>query len=205
MSVATSFAALTLASALLTITPGMDTALIIRTATAVGRKEAIKATLGCHTGCLLWGIAASLGLGALVSVSEMAFDVVKYAGAAYLLWLGVKMLLSPKRTLMTDIQRTEEHNWYLKGMTGNLLNPKIGIFYVSLPAQVLPEGQSLAIWTFGLAIVHVIIAFPWALIIIHAIQSLSRYLQRPSFLRWMDRVTGSLFVLFALKLATSRR
>ena len=206
MTLNASLAALALASALLTITPGMDTALVMRTATAVGRKQAIQTTLGCHVGCLLWGIAAALGLGALVSVSELAFNIVKYAGAAYLLWLGVRMLCKPKQALTVETEPdAKEQHWFIKGMTGNLLNPKIGIYYVSLPAQVLPAGQSLALWTLGLAVLHVVMSLPWMLVIIHAIQSISRYLRRPGFLKWMDRITGSLFVLFALKLATSKR
>lgn len=206
MSIADNLLAFTFAATLLTLTPGLDTALILRTATVEGKKQALQAVLGINAGCLLWGAAVAFGLGALIAVSELAFNVLKYCGAAYLCWLGLNMLLRPRSALSTtEAARKPGSNWFLKGMTGNVLNPKIGIFYVSFLPQFIPEGHSLIAWTFGLVSIHVVIGFIWSLILIAATQSLADVLQRAKVIKWMDRATGMIFVLFAARLALSKR
>ncbi len=76
------------AASLLTVTPGVDTAIVLRTATLEGRRQAVLAAAGICLGCLAWGVAVSLGLGALLQASELGYTLVKFAGAAYLIWLG---------------------------------------------------------------------------------------------------------------------
>ena len=88
MSIADNLLAFTFAATLLTLTPGLDTALVLRTATVEGKRQALQATLGINAGCLLWGAAVAFGLGALIAVSEVAFNLLKYCGAAYLLYLS---------------------------------------------------------------------------------------------------------------------
>lgn len=95
MSITDNLLAFTFAATLLTLTPGLDTALVLRTATVEGKRQALQAMLGINAGCLLWGAAVAFGLGALVAVSEVAFNLLKYCGAAYLAWLGLNMLLRP--------------------------------------------------------------------------------------------------------------
>ncbi|MGY4493945.1 threonine/homoserine/homoserine lactone efflux protein [Pseudomonas sp. TE3610] len=90
-------------------------------------------------------------------------------------------------------------------MMGNLLNPKIGIFYVSFLPQFIPQGQPLVAWTFGLVGIHVVIGLLWSMVLIGATQSLAGVLRRKQVIQWMDRATGMVFVLFAARLALSRR
>ncbi|MFJ4155612.1 LysE family translocator [Pseudomonas sp. NPDC089752] len=206
MSIADNLIAFTFAATLLTITPGLDTALILRTSTVEGRKQGIQAALGINAGCLLWGAAVAFGLGALIAVSELAYDILKYCGAGYLAWLGVNMLLRPRQSLgavQTDAR--PQANWFVKGMLGNLLNPKVGIFYVSFLPQFIPQGQPLVAWTFGLVGIHVALGLVWSMILIGATQSLAGVLRREKVIQWMDRATGLVFVLFAARLALSRR
>lgn len=206
MSIADNLLAFTFAATLLTLTPGLDTALILRTATVEGRQQAFRAALGINAGCFLWGAAVAFGLGALIAVSELAFNVLKYCGAAYLAWLGLNMLLHPRRSLSpleTDAKPTA--NWFLKGMMGNVLNPKIGIFYVSFLPQFIPQGHSLIAWTFGLVSIHVVLGLIWSLTLIRATQPLALVLRREKVIKWMDRTTGMIFVLFAARLAFSKR
>lgn len=206
MSIADNLIAFTLAATLLTLTPGLDTALILRTSTVEGRKQGVRAALGINAGCLLWGAAVAFGLGALIAVSTLAYDILKYCGAAYLAWLGVNMLLRPRQSLgavKTDTR--PQANWFLKGMLGNLLNPKVGIFYVSFLPQFIPQGQPLVAWTFGLVSIHVALGLLWSMILIGATQSLAGVLRREKVIQWMDRATGLVFVLFAARLALSRR
>lgn len=206
MSIADNLIAFTLAATLLTVTPGLDTALILRTSAVEGRKQGLRAALGINAGCLLWGAAVAFGLGALIAVSELAYDILKYCGAAYLAWLGMNMLLRPRQSLApAEAEGRPAANWFLKGMMGNLLNPKVGIFYVSFLPQFIPQGQPLIAWTFGLVGIHVLLGLIWAVGLISATQSMAGVLRKGKVIQWMDRVTGMVFVLFAARLALSRR
>lgn len=206
MSIAENLIAFTFAATLLTLTPGLDTALVLRTATVEGKRQALQATLGINAGCLVWGAAVAFGLGALIAVSEMAFNLLKYCGAAYLAWLGLNMLVCPRRSLApASADGKPGGNWFIKGMLGNVLNPKVGIFYVSFLPQFIPQGHSLIAWTFGLVSIHVLLGLLWSLVLIGATQSLSGFLRREKVIQWMDRTTGVIFLLFAAKLALSRR
>lgn len=206
MSIADNLLAFTFAATLLTLTPGLDTALVLRTATVEGKQQALRAALGINAGCLLWGAAVAFGLGALIAVSELAYDLLKYCGAAYLAWLGLNMLLRPRRSLApAETNGKPGGNWFLKGMLGNVLNPKVGIFYVSFLPQFIPQGQPLVPWTFGLVSIHVVLGLIWSLVLIGATQPLSGFLRQEKVIRWMDRTTGMIFVLFAARLAFSKR
>lgn len=206
MTLADSLLAFTLAATLLTITPGLDTALVLRTATVEGKRQAIQAALGINAGCLLWGAAVAFGLGALIMVSELAYTALKYCGAAYLCWLGLNMLLAPRSAMGAAKPPGQRGaNWFFKGLLGNVLNPKIGIFYVSFLPQFIPQGSPLVPWTFGLVAIHVVLGLAWSLLLIGATRPLSTFLQRARVMRWMDRTTGTLFLLFAARLAFSKR
>ncbi len=206
MSIADNLLAFTFAATLLTLTPGLDTALILRTATVEGRQQGLRAALGINAGCLLWGGAVAFGLGALLAVSALAYDILKYCGAAYLAWLGVNMLVRPRQSLGAVAgEGRGQANWFLKGMLGNLLNPKVGIFYVSFLPQFIPQGQPLVAWTFGLVGIHVALGLLWSMALIGATQSLAGVLRRGRVIQWMDRATGLVFVLFAARLALGRR
>jgi len=198
--------AFTLAATLLTVTPGLDTALILRTAAVEGRGQAWRAALGINVGCLLWGTAVAFGLGALLAVSELAYTLLKYCGAAYLCWLGLNLLLRPRTAIApTAGEGSTTANWFVKGMLGNVLNPKVGIFYVSFLPQFIPQGQPLIAWTFGLVAIHVVLGLLWSLTLIGATRSLGEVLRKGAVIRWLDRTTGVVFLLFAAKLALSRR
>lgn len=206
MPLADNLLAFTLAASLLTLTPGLDTALILRTAAVEGRAQAWRAALGINAGCLLWGAAVAFGLGALLAVSELAYTLLKYCGAAYLCWLGLNLLLRPRTALApTTGEGGTASSWFLKGLLGNVLNPKIGIFYVSFLPQFIPQGQPLITWTFGLVAIHVLLSLLWSLTLIGATRTLGETLRKAAVIRWLDRVTGVVFLLFAARLALIRR
>ena len=206
MTITDNLIAFIFAATLLTLTPGLDTAMVLRTATVEGKRQAFRAALGINAGCFLWGAAVAFGLGALIAVSEVAYATLKYCGAAYLAWLGLNMLLRPRCSISSsEGQRKVVQNWFSKGMLGNLLNPKIGIFYVSFLPQFIPPGAPLIAWTFGLVCIHIVIGLLWSALLIAATQPLSGVLRREKVIAWMDRCTGVIFVLFAARLALSRR
>ncbi|MFM2331328.1 MAG: hypothetical protein RIQ74_148 [Pseudomonadota bacterium] len=194
-----------IAITLLTLTPGLDTTLIIRTATIEGKVKAFQAALGINLGCIVWGIIVACGLGALLMTSDLAFNALKWMGAAYLTWLGFNLILKPRTQLAGLNESAATQNWFMKGLWGNLLNPKVGIFYISFLPQFIPHTASPVVWTMGLVLIHVLIGFIWSIFLIAAMQSIAAYLKQPKFIQYMDRITGSIFILFALKLALSKR
>ncbi|WP_434390999.1 LysE family translocator [Melittangium boletus] len=198
------------AAGVLTITPGVDTVMVLRTATLEGPRRAAFAALGIGLGCLVWGALVALGLGALLAASEVAFTGLKWAGAAYLVWLGIGLLRKPRTGLgVADPARaagaTGAGDWLRRGLFTNLLNPKVGVFYVTLLPQFVPEGVPVAGYTFLLAVLHVGLGLLWGLALIGAAVPLGRTLQRPAVVRGMDRLTGCVFIAFGARLALARR
>ncbi|MEB5696142.1 LysE family translocator [Klebsiella aerogenes] len=205
MTVNDSLFAFSLAALILTLTPGLDTALILRTACAEGGKKAFHAALGIDAGCFVWGALIALGLGALLAVSEMAYTVLKVCGAVYLSWLGLQLLIRPRSSFSDGNGNSSQGNWFIRGMLGNVLNPKMGIFYVSFLPQFIPAGHSPLIWTFILVSIHVAIGTIWSLTLILSTQFASAVLKKSHVVQMMDRATGGLFLCFAAKLAFSTR
>jgi len=208
VTIVQALSAYVVAAGLLTLTPGLDTALILRTAAVEGPKRAAFAALGINIGCLIWGAAVALGLGALLAASTLAFNVLKWAGAAYLVWLGLNLLLKPRdRFEVTDGAKLGggDLTWMRRGFLTNLLNPKVGVFYVSFLPQFLPAGVQAAPFIFLLAVIHVLIGSCWSATLIGATRPIAGVLQRAAVVRWLDRITGGVFVAFGVRLALERR
>jgi threonine/homoserine/homoserine lactone efflux protein len=105
-----------IAISILTITPGLDTTLIIRTATLEGKTKAFQAALGINLGCIVWGVIVACGLGALLMTSDLAFNALKWIGAIYLTWLGLNLLLKPRSQLASlNNSAVTTQNWFMKG------------------------------------------------------------------------------------------
>ncbi|MEN4566637.1 LysE family translocator [Pantoea agglomerans] len=193
---------------ILTLTPGFDTALVLRSAVAQGEKRASVTALGITLGCLVWGVAVGLGLGALLLASEMAYNLLRWLGAAWLLYLGLKLLLKPRQAAI-DSQQPALQQGYLacfsRGLLGNLLNPKVGIFYVSFLPQFIPAGASVALWCSLMALAHMLLGLIWNAVLIGGSHYFAGHLRKPRVLKVMDRLTGCVFIGFAAKLALSRR
>ncbi|MEX3013147.1 LysE family translocator [Acinetobacter baumannii] len=197
-----------IAITLLTLTPGLDTTLIIRTATLEGKSKAFQATLGISLGCIAWGIVVACGLGALLMASDLAFNILKWMGAAYLAWLGLNMILNlvvSSQIYKTIIQiALLQRIGLLKVSLATCSIQKL-VFLYFISSQFIPAQASAVTWVMGLVMIHVVIGVLWSSLLILAMQPLSRYLKQPKFVKYMDRITGSIFVLFALKLALSKR
>jgi threonine/homoserine/homoserine lactone efflux protein len=194
------------AASVLTITPGVDTAMVLRSTATEGGRSGVFAGLGIALGCLVWGAAVALGLGALLQVSEVAYTVVKWVGAGYLFWLGAHLLLQPRKALASTEDETRQSGFsaFRKGFLTNLLNPKVGVFYVTFLPQFVPQGSGIAAYTFFLASVHVGLTAAWFAVLIAATVPLGRWLRKPTVITTMDRLTGLIFIGFGLKLVTSK-
>ncbi|MFE8595552.1 LysE family translocator [Archangium violaceum] len=211
MTITQSLLTFLLAAGVLTITPGVDTVMVLRTATLEGPRRAVFAALGIGLGCLVWGAAVALGLGALLAASELAFTGLKWAGAAYLVWLGVGLIRKPRAVLALPEARGEAtvHEgamaWLRRGLFTNLLNPKVGVFYITLLPQFVPGGVHVASYTFLLAAIHVVLGLLWGVALIAASVPLGRTLSRPPVVKALDRLTGCVFIVFGARLALARR
>jgi threonine/homoserine/homoserine lactone efflux protein len=194
----------TAAAGLLTVTPGLDTVLVLRTAVAEGPRRALLAGAGICAGCLLWGLAVALGLGALFAVSTVAYEALRLAGAAYLLWLGAQLLLRPRTRIAIDAVAPKRGTGFGRGLLTNLLNPKVGLFYVGFLPQFVPGGVNVIAFSTLLAAIHAVEGLLWFGLLALATRPLSRWLAHPAAVRTLDRTTGGVFVLFGLKLASAR-
>jgi threonine/homoserine/homoserine lactone efflux protein len=208
MTVTEALLAFSVAAGLLTLTPGLDTALVLRTAASEGPKRATLAAVGVCIGTLGWGAIVAFGLGALLVASQLAYNVLKWAGAAYLVWLGLQLILQPRRKF--DLGGAvagprSSLGWLWKGALNNLLNPKAGVFYVSFLPQFIPEGVPAGPFAFGLACLHVVMGLAYFAVLIGATRPLQGILQRSAVVTWLDRLTGGVFLAFGVRLALDRR
>jgi threonine/homoserine/homoserine lactone efflux protein len=200
-----SLVAFTLAAALLTITPSLDTALVLRTAAAEGPKRALAAAAGICLGCLAWGGLVALGLGMLLQASELAYLALKWVGAGYLLYIGLQMILVPRdEEAGSEAVAPAKANWFLRGLLTNLLNPKVGIFYVSFLPQFIPAGAGVAATTLLLASIHAGLGLVWFGLLVGATRPIARALRNGRLVRGLDRATGGVLLFFGLRLALSR-
>jgi len=206
VTVETALVAYVAAAALLTLTPGLDTAIVLRTAAVEGALQAAQAALGVVCGCLAWGAAVALGLGVLLAVSSLAYLALKWVGAAYLASLGIRLILRPRSTFDLAATATARGGaWWLRGLLTNLLNPKVGVFYVSFLPQFVPAQVAAGPFVFLLAAIHAVLGLAWFAALIAATSPLKRWLQRAAVVRWLDRLTGVVFLGFGLRLALDRR
>lgn len=205
-----SIAAFSAAAALLTITPGLDTALVLRTATLEGWWRAALAASGIIVGVLVWGVIVGLGLGVLLLTSALAFSVLKWIGALYLVALGLRLILQPRDTDpgaegAACLRSEPASSAWLRGLLSNLLNPKVGLFYVSFLPQFIPQGVSAGSFSVLLAAIHAALSVIWFAVLIAATAPIAKAMRRPGVLRWLDRAIGGLFVSFGVRLALSTR
>jgi threonine/homoserine/homoserine lactone efflux protein len=200
-----------LLGALLTITPGLDTALVLRSAITMGRAPAFATALGINVGALIWGAAAAVGVSALLTASETGYLILRITGAAYMLYLGARMFIGALRSKTTaDVKvgaaKTPSiWNTFGRGLLTNLLNPKIGAFYVAVLPQFIPTGTSPLGVGLLLVLVHDLEGLIWFTAIITAAQALRGFLSRRKVQRAVDGGTGAVLVGFGLKLGLSPR
>ncbi|MEU6973130.1 LysE family translocator [Kitasatospora aureofaciens] len=204
MEMTTALWSFALVVGLLTLTPGLDTALILRTSALGRRRQAWGVVLGIQTGTLVWGTLTSAGVTALLTASQVAYEVLRWAGAAYLVWMGVGMLRKRGTEAAAEQEESVEggfgHGWR-RGTLTNLLNPKVGVFYVAVLPQFIPAGAPHFAAGVALTCVHVVEGVLWSTVLVGFARVLRGWLRRPAARRVMDRVTGAVVVGFGLKLA----
>ena len=196
-------------AALLTIVPGVDTSLVLRSAFTRSRGYAWATALGILTGTIVWGVAAAVGATAILAASEVAYRIVSLAGAVYLAGLGVWFVLRsfkriPDEQALPTPSGGIGHGWAM-GLMTNLLNPKVGVFYLATIPQFLPSGVSPLVMGVVLAGVHNLLGLVWFGAIIGAGTALAPVPRSAAFVRWLDRVTGGVLLFFGARLLWDAR
>jgi RhtB (resistance to homoserine/threonine) family protein len=194
---------------LLIITPGQDTFFILGRSLSGGRSAGIAAALGISTGTVVHTFAAALGLSALLATSPYAFMAVKFAGAAYLIFIGVRALLT-RATLPGDETASADErrrSAFRQGVLTNLLNPKVALFFLALMPQFIEASSTQKVGAFlVLGLTFVTLGVIWVVMLAVAAAKLrGAFLRRPSMANVLNKIAGTLFVALGLKLATSRQ
>ena len=196
-------------AAALTVTPGLDTALVLRSAMSGRRREAAATGGGIVAGLFVWGAAAAAGISALLTASQAAYDVVRYAGAGWLVWFGGRLLWRALRPAppADPAAPSSRSAWRAVrlGLVTNLLNPKVGVFYLALLPPFEPPGADPLAVGLLLAAVHAVLSLAWFTLLIGLAGVLGRRLRNPRTVRAIDGVTGATLVGFGVRLAAAGR
>jgi threonine/homoserine/homoserine lactone efflux protein len=210
-------------AAIVNVTPGLDTMLVLRTSISGGRTAGIVGGLGVSTGCLAWGVAAAAGISELLAASHLAYEVVRVVGAVYLTWLGCRALWQSRRSgreagsgragggkadreisagagKVVPVRLAA----FRSGLGTNLLNPKAGVFYMSLLPQFIPRGAPLFGSAMLLTLIDVTELLIWFCILSSAASALTLRISRASFRRRMEQISGLVFIGFAVSLVVDR-
>jgi threonine/homoserine/homoserine lactone efflux protein len=194
---------------LVTLVPGIDTALVLRATVTQGRRPAFATATGICCGVLVWGAAAAVGVSALLTASEAAYTALRLVGAAYMLWLGGRLLwglrgaTAPPPAAGGPPPEGLLRSWR-RGFTSNVLNPKIGAFYVAVLPQFLPEGVPHLAMGLLLALVHNLEGMAWFSLLILGAHGLRSRLAGRRAQRVTEGVTGTALVGFGVELGLAR-
>jgi threonine/homoserine/homoserine lactone efflux protein len=197
-------AAFLLVAVVVIVTPGQDTALTIRNTLAGARRAGIATAAGVASGQLVWTLATSVGLAAVIAASEPLFRALKLAGAAYLVLLGLQTLRDAwrGRRHAARTRDVESSRAFRQGLLSNLGNPKMAVFFTSLLPQF--GGRSfLALLALG--VVFCSMTFAWLSAYAAAVTRARSVLERARVRRVLDALTGAVLVALGLKLAAERR
>ena len=190
---------------LLNLTPGPDVLYIVTSALRSGARAGAVAALGIVSGCFVHVFAAAVGVSALLATSASAFTALKWIGAAYLLWMGVRLLRSKAAPLELNAGTSEVNLWrvYRRGFLTNVLNPKVALFFLAfLPQFIAPDAadKTLAFLALGLLFsvnaLPVTLGYAWL-----SAWAARRVVRVRRAMHWMDRASGLLFIGFGVRLA----
>ena len=202
------YALFILCGILLNLTPGQDTVYILGRSLSAGRGAGIASAFGVTAGTLIHTVAAAAGLSVVLAASPLAFTMVKHGGAAYLIYLGAKLLFvrSPPLDLKTEPAPGGARAAFTQGVLTNVLNPKVALFFLAfLPQFIAPESPSKTLAFLVLGATFITTGTIWGLVLACAAGTRrTLFVRRPGLRTGMDRAIGAMFVLLGARLAWSR-
>jgi threonine/homoserine/homoserine lactone efflux protein len=196
-------------AAVIVVVPGPDMALVLRNGLRGGRHAALATALGINAGLVVWALAAALGIAALLHASATAFTLLKLAGALYLAWLGLRLLVDSFRGRQREGGAPgppiAPRAAFRQGLLTNLANPKVAVVYTTLIPQFVSPGPGAGARTALLAATFVLMGLAWLTAYALAVAAVGRAFARPAVRAWIERVTGAVLVALGVRLALERR
>ena len=202
--------AFVLTGLLLNLTPGQDTIFILGRSAAHGTRAGIASAFGISAGLVVHTLLAALGLSAVLATSAAAFEAIKWLGAAYLVFLGIRMIVS-RAASITRAERVASDGGiataFRHGMLTNLLNPKVALFFLALMPQFIDAASPHKVLAFvSLGATFIATGTVWNMCLSTSAGRLRRVLgSRPSLGRWITRTAGAVFVALGVRLARAQR
>ena len=194
-------------AAMLTVSPGADTMIVLKNVMRGGRKSGIVASVGVLCGLLIHMFFAAMGISIILMQSAEAFYVVKMLGAGYLIWLGLQSIYQSAKgkglVLKSEHNVKNDYNFkrsFTEGFVSNILNPKVAVFYLAFFPQFINEGDSVAVKSFVLASIHYIESIIWLLILSYSFDYIRRQFTKGSVIKWINRVAGGALVALGITL-----
>jgi len=193
------------------VAPGPDTALTIRNTFRGGRASGVSTALGVSAGQLIWAVATSVGLVAVLLASEPVFRAVRLAGAVYLIWLGVQSLRAafdargPRPPVETGGRPLGSTTAFGQGVLNNLGNPKMAVFFASVLPQFTAPGEGMASALVLLGLAFSTLTFAWLAAYAIAISTAGRLLRAPRAQRAIEAVSGTVLIGLGAKIAADAR
>jgi threonine/homoserine/homoserine lactone efflux protein len=194
-----SLATFLVAATLIILLPGPDTLVVIRNLVRGGRRVAARTVLGVLSGLTVWVITATLGLSAVLGASHDAYLGLRIVGAAYLTYLGIRSLRSRGDTPATS--RRLLGSGYTAGLLTDLLNPKVGVFFVTFLPGFVPHGYSVAWTTLVLGAIFVLMTGSYFAIVLTAARPVTQWMANSRIRRRVDRCTGLVLIGLGVRLA----
>jgi threonine/homoserine/homoserine lactone efflux protein len=193
-------------AALLVITPGPATAMVVHSAARGGRRYALVAASGNSAGLVAWALASLFGVSALVAASEAAYAELKVVGALVLIVLGIQALRRARRGEAPAERHVEARHRaaFRDGLVTSLSNPKVAVFYVALLPQFVPADAPVLPVTLLLAAIQIALAFSWHLLLATIVGRARQAFSRAAVRRRIEAVTGTVFIGLGLSLAAER-
>ena len=193
--------------ALLTILPGADMALVAKVTWLDGRRAAFFTSLGICAGLPVHATASALGLSVILATSAEAFTVVKFAGAAYLAYLGIRTIRDSLRraagVAVTANRARGGRSAFMQGWLTNVLNPKVALLYLTFLPQFISPGDNVLAKSLLLAGIHAGLGLVWLPLYAHGIDRLGALMRGTR--RWLERISGAALVGLGVRLALERR
>lgn len=193
---------------IIAVIPGPNALLVLFTALSQNRFLAFTNVIGVAIGFIVHAFISAQGLSFLLTQSSWAFMLLKWLGVAYLLWLGLNNILAGlKRNSLVKETRTPQTDSFtgsfLKGLLTNLLNPKIVLFYLSIFPQFVSQ-ESILFDSMLLGVTHALVVAIWFLVVILLAETFKYILTTAASVRWLNYISGSIFIAFSVKLANTK-
>jgi threonine/homoserine/homoserine lactone efflux protein len=198
------FSPFLLASVLVILIPGPDTLVVLRNALVAGKRTAARTAMGVLTGLSVWVTAAGLGLTAILRARHDGYLVLRIAGAIYLTYFGLQALRSRALGQPVDVsapKRSLVGRGYRAGLTTDLLNPKVGVFFMTFMPAFIPHGAPVAASTLGMGAVFVLLTGVYFALMLAFVQRLLGWLHNERHRRRLNRATGLVLIGFGVRLA----